>query len=111
VVRRLRKERPGWVDHRWMVIDMDESQIRTLDQVRAFLDGTLAVEFKPLAEDAARYRHIHNVLWRFDYHKLKRTQRGWVLQYQSYPTRFEPGRAICVIPTRYEPGGGGSAAP
>jgi hypothetical protein len=27
------------------VIDMDESQIRTLDQVRAFLDGTLAVEF------------------------------------------------------------------
>jgi transposase InsO family protein len=81
VVRRLRKERPGWVDHRWMVIDMDESQIRTLDQVRAFLDGTLAVEFKPLAEDAARYRHIHNVLWRFDYHKLKRTQRGWVLQY------------------------------
>jgi hypothetical protein len=64
-----------------MVIDMDESQIRTLDQVRAFLDGTLAVEFKPLAEDAARYRHIHNVLWRFDYHKLKRTQRGWVLQY------------------------------
>jgi hypothetical protein len=30
---------------------------------------------------------------------------------ESYPTRFEPGRAICVIPTRYEPGGGGSAAP
>jgi hypothetical protein len=30
-----------------MVIDMNESQIRTLDQVRAFLNGTLAVEFRP----------------------------------------------------------------
>jgi len=29
-----------------MVIDMNESQIHTLDQVRAFLNGTLAVEFK-----------------------------------------------------------------
>jgi transposase InsO family protein len=64
-----------------MVIDMNESQIRTLDQVRAFLDGTLAVKFKPLAQDAARYRHIYDVLWRFGYHGLRRAERGWVLQY------------------------------
>jgi transposase InsO family protein len=64
-----------------MVIDMNESQIRTLGQVRAFLDGTLAVEFKPLAQDAARYRHIYDVLWRFGYHRLKRAERGWVLRY------------------------------
>jgi hypothetical protein len=64
-----------------MVIDMNESQIRTLDQVRAFLDGTLAVEFKPLGDDAARYRYIYEVLWRFGYHRLKRGDRGWVLHY------------------------------
>lgn len=64
-----------------MVIDMNESQIRTLGQVRAFLDGTLAVEFKPLAEEAARYRHIHDVLWRFNYQGLRRAERGWVLRY------------------------------
>jgi len=60
---------------------MNESQIRTLDQVRAFLAGTLAVEFKPLEEDAARYRYISEVLRRFGYHRLKRTERGWVLRY------------------------------
>jgi len=64
-----------------MVIDMNESQIRTLDQVRAFLNGTLAVEFKPLGEDAARYRHIGEVLRRFAYHRLKKAERGWVLRY------------------------------
>jgi len=37
-----------------MVINRNESQIRTLDQVRAFLAGTLAVEFKPLEQDVGR---------------------------------------------------------
>jgi len=64
-----------------MVIDMNESQIRTLDQVRAFLNGTLAVEFKPQGDDTARYQHISEVLRRFGYHRLKRAERGWVLRY------------------------------
>ena len=64
-----------------MVIEMNESQIRTLDQVRAFLDGTLAVEFKPLGDDEARYRHIRDVLRRFCYGGLGRVDRGWVLRY------------------------------
>jgi transposase InsO family protein len=64
-----------------MVIDMNEAQIRTLTQVRGFLDGTLGVQFKPLDEDAARYRHIVEVLRRFDYGGLPRSERGWVLRY------------------------------
>jgi len=64
-----------------MVIDMNEAQIRTLDQVRRFLDGTLGVQFTPLGDDAARYRHIAEVLQRFGYRRLKRRERGWVLRY------------------------------
>jgi transposase InsO family protein len=64
-----------------MVIDMNEAQIRTLEQVQRFLDGTLGVRFTPLGDDAARYRHIAEVLQRFGYHRLKRHERGWVLRY------------------------------
>ncbi|MFN9478180.1 MAG: DDE-type integrase/transposase/recombinase, partial [Betaproteobacteria bacterium] len=56
-------------------------QIRTLEQVRLFLDGTLGVEFKPLDDAAARYRHIGAVLQRFGYAALGRRDRGWVLRY------------------------------
>jgi len=59
---------------------MNESQICTLDQVRAFLTGTLAVEFKALGNDAARYRYVSEVLLRLGYHRLRRTERGLVLR-------------------------------
>ena len=60
---------------------MNEVQIRTLDQVRRFLDGTLGVQFKPLDDDAARYRHVVDILRRFTYACLPRADRGWVLRY------------------------------
>ena len=43
-----------------MVIDMNESKLRTLEQLRAFLQGTLEVEFFPaMGQDKAqRYAHI-----------------------------------------------------
>jgi transposase InsO family protein len=64
-----------------MVIDMNDTQIRSLDQVRRFLDGTLGVEFKPLGDDQARYRHIGEVLRRLRYRQLGRVDRGCVLSY------------------------------
>jgi hypothetical protein len=33
----------------WMVIDLNEAQIRTLEQVRAVLDGTRALQFTAAA--------------------------------------------------------------
>ncbi|HXY05629.1 MAG TPA: hypothetical protein VEI05_03700 [Burkholderiaceae bacterium] len=63
-----------------MVIERIESQIRTMDPVRAFLAGTCAVEFKPLEQDAACYRCKSKVRRRLGYRRLKRTQRGWVLR-------------------------------
>jgi 6-phosphogluconate dehydrogenase (decarboxylating) len=52
----------GWQAALWrrgsiiesMVIDMNEAQVRTLEQVRQVLAGTQAMEFQAAAEDAGR---------------------------------------------------------
>jgi len=48
-----------------MVIDMNEAQVRTLDQVRQVLAGAQQLQFHPI-QDADRYAWIGTVLRRFD---------------------------------------------
>lgn len=62
------------------MIDMDETRLTSLDQLRQFLAGTPEVGFHPVAEDE-RYRHISTVLGRFRYARLKRPDKGLVLRY------------------------------
>ncbi len=64
-----------------MVIDMNEAQVRTLQQVRQVLAGTQAMQFQAAPEDAGRYAWIESVLKRFDYRRLARADRGPVLAY------------------------------
>lgn len=64
-----------------MVIDMNEGQVRTLEQVRQVLDGTQALEFRRAEDDEGRYGWIESVLRRFGYRQLPRPQRGPVLAY------------------------------
>jgi hypothetical protein len=64
-----------------MVIDMNEAQVRTLEQVRQVLAGTQALEFQATADDAGRYAWIESVLLRFEYRGLARGDRGRVLAY------------------------------
>jgi transposase InsO family protein len=64
-----------------MLIDMNESKLTTLEQLREFLNGTAQVKFQPFREDAQRYEHIVAVLRRFDYARLKRKPKGLVLRY------------------------------
>jgi transposase InsO family protein len=59
-----------------MVIDMDEAQVRTLEQVRQVVAGTQALEFRRAEDDAKRYAWIGSVLRRFDYGHLRRADRG-----------------------------------
>jgi transposase InsO family protein len=65
----------------WMVIDMNEVQVRTVEQVRQVLAGTQALEFRAAEDDEGRYRWIEAVLWRLDYRVLGRADRGAVLAY------------------------------
>ena len=64
-----------------MVIDMNEAQVRTVEQVRQVLEGTQELEFRRADNDAGRYSWIEAVLRRFDYRQLPRGDRAPVLAY------------------------------
>jgi hypothetical protein len=64
-----------------MVIDMNETRLKTAAQLRAFLDGTLDVKFQSISNDAQRYGFIAAVLKRFAYRRLGRADKGVVLRY------------------------------
>lgn len=69
------------VDHLVMVIDMNEAQVRTVEQVRQGLLGTQALEFRAAQDDTGRYAWIGAVLQRLNYRTLRRCDRGVVLVY------------------------------
>jgi transposase InsO family protein len=64
-----------------MVIDMNEAQVRTLEQVRQVLEGTQSLEFRRAEDDEGRYAWIESVLRRLEYRQLRRCDRGVVLAY------------------------------
>ena len=64
-----------------MVIDINEAQVRTLQQVREVLAGTQALYLRPIGDEPERYAWIEAVLKRFDYRQLKRADRGALLAY------------------------------
>jgi len=71
-----------------MVIDMNESRLDTVGQLRAFLEGTLEVQFCPLSNDSQRYAFISSVLRRFAYSALGRRDKGVVLRYLQHTTGY-----------------------
>lgn len=62
-----------------MVIDMNDKQLATLAQVKAFLAGTAAVDFAVAATE--RYDFISRTLQRFGYRLLPRADKGVVLRF------------------------------
>jgi hypothetical protein len=72
----------GWLESimiRGMVIDMNDKQLATLTQVKAFLEGTTAVDFAVAAGE--RYDFITRTLQRFGYRRLRRADKGVVLRF------------------------------
>ena len=72
-----------------MVIEMNETKLTTLKQVRSFLAGTAEVGFcaTGTGEDE-RYRHIADVLARFGYKRLKKPDKGLILRYLERTTGY-----------------------
>jgi hypothetical protein len=65
-----------------MVIDMDESRLRTIAQLSEFLTGTLQVQFGACSTDSDEvYAHIARVLARFDYGQRTKAERGVIREY------------------------------
>ena len=64
-----------------MVIDMNEAQVCSLEQVLQVLAGTQALEFRQAEDDEGRYAWVESVLGRLNYRVLPRGDRGPVLAY------------------------------
>ena len=64
---------------RGMVIEMNDEQLHTLAELRAFLDGTVAVDFA--MADEARSDFIARIVRRFGYGLLKRAEKGVGLRF------------------------------
>jgi transposase InsO family protein len=64
-----------------MVINMDETRLRTILQVKQFLAGSQEIGFSAAGGDSERYAHISRVLRRFDYPQLGRSDKGVLLAY------------------------------
>jgi len=61
---------------------MNDGQLQTVEQVRQFLKGGEAVEFRGLTA-REKYYWIEEVLIRFKYHLLKRDEKGVLRWYIS----------------------------
>ena len=62
-----------------MVINMDESRLRTIEQIEQFLAASAEVTFTAHGCDVERYAHISRVLKRFDYPRRSKHDRGVLL--------------------------------
>src|ERR1700674_345575 len=71
-----------------MVIDMNETRLNTVAHLRAFLEGTLEVQFQPINNDVERYSFIAAVLKRFAYRRLGRADKGVVMRYLARTTGY-----------------------
>ena len=66
---------------------MNDNHIKTLAQVRAFLEGTQTVEFS-LHSKTERYDFVRRNLIRFAYHRLSKPDKGLLLSFMSHVSGY-----------------------
>lgn len=99
-------KRGCWVDHHSMVIDMNDTKLVTLEQLRGFLAGAADLGLTAVADPAARYGLIKGALKRFKYPLPGKADRGRpTLPATSYrvlaPATHAPD---CTVPAQCAPG-------
>ncbi len=75
---------------------MNDGQLQTVEQVRQFLEGSEAVEFRGLTAKE-KYYWIEEVLIRFRYHRLKRAEKGVIRQYIQKITGYSRSQVSRLI--------------
>ena len=71
-----------------MVIDMNETKLKTIEQVREFLTGTADVSFSIPADESTLRAFVSTVIRRFGYFRLTKGQRGIVFAYLQRLTGY-----------------------
>lgn len=67
---------------------MNIDEIKTLDQVKAFLEGSQKIAFKVLSSSVERYMWIESTLTRFTYRKLRKKDKGVIVAYLQKITGY-----------------------
>jgi hypothetical protein len=80
-----------------MVINMNEVQLCTFEQLQGFLSGTLHVEFSPHGNDEERYLHIDRVLRRFGYAQHSKAHKGVLLAYLRRTTQYSRAQITRLV--------------
>lgn len=84
-----------------MVIDMNDAKLRTLDQVRAFLQGTVALDLCLRAEE--RYEFVARTVRRFGYARLSRADKGLVLRFLMHVSGYSRQRMTRLVARAQQP--------
>ena len=70
-----------------MIVTLDTARLRTIEQVEAFIQGTVAVGFSPPPE-SERYAWIGRTLSQFAYQGCDRRQRGLLHRFMACVTGY-----------------------
>jgi len=79
-----------------MRLDMDDTRVETIEQVRQFMEGSHGIEFKPDCREE-KYEWAELVLVRFRYLKLGREDKGVVREYIMKVTDYSRAQASRLI--------------
>src|ERR1019366_2917736 len=86
-----------------MTITMDDSQIKTLEQIRLVLGSSQELEFKG-TNQAERYVWIEEVLARFDYFRLGKKGKGQVKSYLERMTGISRAQVTRLVSRQFKVG-------
>jgi transposase InsO family protein len=75
---------------------MNDGQLQTVEQLRQFLDGSDGVEFRGLTAKE-KYYWIEEMLIRFRYHCLKRSEKGVIRRYLQKVTGYSRAQVSRLI--------------
>ena len=79
-------------------------RIRTLDQIRAFLDGSEPTDFRFAGRDSA-YDFVRRTLVRFEFHGLKRDEKGLVKRFIEKVTGYSRSQITRLVKQHRRTGG------
>ena len=76
---------------------MNETRLRTIEQIEQFLSASAPVEFSAAGDDSERYRHISRVLKRFDYPGRSKRERGVLLKYLRHTSGYSRAQVTRLV--------------
>ena len=79
-----------------MIVTLQTERVRTLDEVRAFVQGSEAVDFA-VSDRAGIYRFIRRTLVRLEYHRLGKPDKGLVKRYLGKVTGMSRAQLTRLI--------------